>query len=162
MVDQLPITKISYKVNSFEEATMRITRGNDPWNLTVYKRFRLKTLGSSEWLKVHALASKTKSKSNDLLLQSLRAKFQWVLSQAKALSIPPPPQLLTFRILVDDKKRKITLEIVKEVFVKENIMVDEMHRNLVPPLRVEGRTGLVIKEPESGVFYYNENFDLVF
>nr|GFA62026.1 hypothetical protein [Tanacetum cinerariifolium] len=81
---------------------------------------------------------------------------------AKALSIPPPPQLLTFRILVDDKKRKITLDIVKEVFVKENIMVDEMHRNLVPPLRVEGRTGLVIKEPESGVFYYNENFDLVF
>ncbi|GJW35800.1 hypothetical protein Tco_0058720 [Tanacetum coccineum] len=160
--DQLPVTKISYRVNSSKEATMRITRGNDPLNLMFYEMFRLKTLGFSKWLKVHALASKTKSKSNDILLQSLRAKFQWVLSQAKSLGIPPPPELSTFGNSMDDKKRKRTSEIVKEVFVKENIMVDGIHRNLVPPLRVEGRKGLVIREPESGVLFYNGNFDMVF
>ncbi|GJW95351.1 hypothetical protein Tco_0175023 [Tanacetum coccineum] len=67
----------------------------------VYEKFRLKTSGFSEWPKVHALASKNKSKSNDILLQNLRAKFQ----------------------------------------------------NLIPPLRVKGRRGLVIREPESEIFY---------
>ncbi|GKC67633.1 hypothetical protein Tco_1100231 [Tanacetum coccineum] len=112
--DQLAITKISYKVNSSKEATMRITRGNDPLNLTVYERFRLKTLGFTEWLEVHALTSKTKSKSNDLLLQSLRAKFQWVLSQTKVLGIPPPPELSTFGVSINDKKRKRSTKILKE------------------------------------------------
>ncbi|GJW40430.1 hypothetical protein Tco_0066275 [Tanacetum coccineum] len=37
-----------------------------------------------------------------------------------------------------------------------------MKRNLAPPPGVEGRKGLVIKEPEEGIFYYNGNFDLVF
>ncbi|GKC01060.1 hypothetical protein Tco_0987196 [Tanacetum coccineum] len=32
-VDQLPITKISYRVNSSKEASMRIIRGNDSLNL---------------------------------------------------------------------------------------------------------------------------------
>ncbi|GKE25736.1 hypothetical protein Tco_1441120 [Tanacetum coccineum] len=54
----LPITKISYRVKSSKEASMRITRGNDPLNLTVYDTFRLRTLGFNEWLEVHALASK--------------------------------------------------------------------------------------------------------
>nr|GEY64447.1 hypothetical protein [Tanacetum cinerariifolium] len=44
-VDQLTITRISYRVNSSKEATMRITRGNDPLNLTIYEKFSLKTLG---------------------------------------------------------------------------------------------------------------------
>ncbi|GJT96984.1 hypothetical protein Tco_1092502 [Tanacetum coccineum] len=70
-VDQLSITKINYEVNSSKEATMRITRRNEPLNLTVYDKFRLKTLEFSEWLEVHALASKSKGKSNGLLLQSL-------------------------------------------------------------------------------------------
>nr|GEW19514.1 hypothetical protein [Tanacetum cinerariifolium] len=35
-------------------------------------------------------------------------------------------------------------------------------RNLVPPSGVEGRKGLVIKEPLSGIFFYNGNFDLSF
>ncbi|GJY16644.1 hypothetical protein Tco_0387066 [Tanacetum coccineum] len=153
---------ISYRVNSSKEATMRITRGNDPLNVTVYERFRLKTLRFSEWLELHALASKIKSKSIDLLLQSLRAKFQWVLSQEKSLGIPPPSELSTFRVSINDKKRKRSSEILHEVFVKENIVVDEMHKNLVPPPGVEGRRGMVIREPESGVFFYNGNFDLVF
>ncbi|GKD26577.1 hypothetical protein Tco_1232791 [Tanacetum coccineum] len=37
----------------------------------------LKTLRFSEWMEVHALASNSKGKSIDLLLQSLRAKFEW-------------------------------------------------------------------------------------
>ncbi|GKB11696.1 hypothetical protein Tco_0845619 [Tanacetum coccineum] len=159
--DQLPITKISYRVNSSKEETMRITRGNNPLNLNVYKRFKLK-LGFSEWLEVHALASKTKSKSNDLLLQSLRAKFQWVLSQAKALGIPPPHELSTFGVSINEKKRKKSSKILNEVFIKEDVVVDGIHRNLVPPSRVEGRKGLVIREPEYGIFFYNGNFDLVF
>ncbi|GJU64091.1 putative reverse transcriptase domain-containing protein [Tanacetum coccineum] len=128
--DQLPITKISYRVNSSKEATIRITRGNDPLNLTIYERFKLKTLGFSEWLEVHALASKTKS-------------------------ISPPSELSTFGVSINDKKIKRSLEILTEVFMKENVMVDGMHRNLVPHPRIEGGKGLVIREPESGVFFYN-------
>ncbi|GKD37492.1 hypothetical protein Tco_1257699, partial [Tanacetum coccineum] len=161
-VNQLPITKISYRVNSSKEASMRITRGNDPLNLTVYEKFRLKTLGFSEWLEVHALASKSKGKSNDLLLQSLRAKFEWVLTQAKKLGVPPLPELSTFGISVDDRKRKRSSEILQEVFVKENIVVDGMHRNLIPPPGIKGSRGRVIREPKSGIFYYNGNFNLVF
>ena len=37
-----------------------------------------------------------------------------------------------------------------------------MHRNLVPPPGVIGKKGLVISEPEHGIFYLNGNFDLVF
>ncbi|GJW74461.1 retrovirus-related pol polyprotein from transposon TNT 1-94 [Tanacetum coccineum] len=135
--DQLPITKISYRVNSSKEATMRITRGNDPLNVTIHDKFRLKTLGFGEWL-------------------------EWILSQAKALGIPPPPELSTFRVSINDRKRKRSSEILLEVFVKENVVVDGMHRNIIPPPKVEGRKGLVIREPELGIFYYNYNFDLAF
>ncbi|GKB82125.1 hypothetical protein Tco_0949020 [Tanacetum coccineum] len=125
-----------------KRSTMRITRENDPLNVTIHDKFRLKTLRFSEWLEVHALASKTKSKSNDMLLQSLRAKFQWVLSQAKALGIPPPPELSTFGVTITNRKRKRSSEILKEFFVNEDMVVDGMHRNLVPPLGIEGRKGL--------------------
>nr|GEW47334.1 hypothetical protein [Tanacetum cinerariifolium] len=50
----------------------------------------------------------------------------------------------------------------QKVFVTEHVTVDGMHRNLVPPLGIEGRQGLVIREPESGIFFYNRNWDLVF
>ncbi|GKE76511.1 hypothetical protein Tco_1542631 [Tanacetum coccineum] len=128
--DQLPITKISYVVNPNKEATMKITRGDNPLNLIVHPNFRLKT----------------------------QAKFQWVINQAKKLGLPPPPALATFEMTAEDKKRKRT-KILKEVFVTENVTVDGMHRNLVPPLGIEGRQGLVIREPESGIFFYNENWD---
>ncbi|GKE00287.1 hypothetical protein Tco_1388270 [Tanacetum coccineum] len=159
--DQLPITKISYVVNPNKEATMKITRGDNPLNLIVHPNFRLKTLGFSEWLEVHALASKKSGKSNDMLLQSLRAKFQWVINQAKKLGLPPPPALATFRMTAEDKKRKRT-EILKEVSVTENVTDVGLHRNLVPPLGIKGRQRLVIREPESGILFYNGNWDLVF
>ncbi|GJX46832.1 hypothetical protein Tco_0272022 [Tanacetum coccineum] len=71
--DPFTITKIHYRANSSRDATMRITIDHDPLNVMVYKKFRLKTLGFSEWLEVQALESKTSSKSNDLLLQILGA-----------------------------------------------------------------------------------------
>ncbi|GKA30881.1 hypothetical protein Tco_0717186 [Tanacetum coccineum] len=86
---------------------------------------KLKTLGFSEWLEVHALAFKSKGKSIDLLLQSLIAKFQWVLTQAKKIGVPPPPELLTFGISVDVKKRKRSSEILHEIL--EEIHVTWAH-----------------------------------
>ncbi|GJV44519.1 hypothetical protein Tco_1429055 [Tanacetum coccineum] len=159
--DPLPITKISYVGNPNKEATMKIIRGDNPLNLIVYPNFRLKTLGFSEWLEVHALASKKTRKSNDMLLQSLRAKFQWVINQAKKLGLPPPPVLATFGMTVEDKKRKRT-EFLKEVFVTENITVDGMYMNLIPPPGVVPIQGLVINEPESGIFFMNGNTYIAF
>ncbi|GJS41483.1 hypothetical protein Tco_0566526 [Tanacetum coccineum] len=105
--DYLPITKIIYVVNTNKEETMKITRGDNPLNLIIYPNFRLKSLGFSEWLEVHALASKKTGKSNDMLLQ--------------------------------------------------NIRVDGMNRNLIPPPGVVSIEGLVINEPESGIFFMNRN-----
>ncbi|GKG26066.1 hypothetical protein Tco_0399212 [Tanacetum coccineum] len=94
--DQLPITKIGYVVNPNKEATMKITRDDNPLNLVVNPNFRLKTLGFSEWLEVHALASKKSGKLNDML------------NQAKKLGLPPPPTLATLGMTTEDKKRKMT------------------------------------------------------
>nr|GEY09255.1 hypothetical protein [Tanacetum cinerariifolium] len=97
--DHLTITKFSYRVNnSTKEATMRVTRNNQPLSL--------------------------KKKAH--------------------------------------KKRKRRAELIHEVFVKENIVMDGMHMNLVPPARVVRSVGLVINELEFGIFCYNENYDLVF
>nr|GEV68260.1 hypothetical protein [Tanacetum cinerariifolium] len=148
-------------VKAQKEPTIRITTGNDPLNLTVYPNFRLRMLGFSEWLEVHALASKKFSKSIDSLLQSLKSKFQWVLNQAKNLGLPPPYALATFGMTAEDKKRKRN-EILKEVFVKERIDVDGTQRNITPPSGVVCKEGMVIRETEAGFFYFNANFDLVF
>ncbi|GKF02782.1 hypothetical protein Tco_0029705, partial [Tanacetum coccineum] len=131
-------------------------------NLPIYEKFVLEKLGFSEWIEVHTLASKNKSKANDILLKNLKAKFEWIKTQAAKLGIPPPPQLTTFGLFAAEKKRKRSLEIIKEVSVNKYIILDGMHRNLILPPGVEGSIGLVIKEPESGIFFYNGNFDLLF
>ncbi|GKC19813.1 hypothetical protein Tco_1021963 [Tanacetum coccineum] len=105
--NKLPIIKISYKIE--------------------------KKLGFSEWIEVHTLASKNKIKVNDIMLKNLKAKFKWIKTQAGKLGIPPPPKLTAFRLFAAEKKRKRSLEIIKEVFVIENIVLDGMHRNLIPP-----------------------------
>ncbi|GJS59942.1 retrovirus-related pol polyprotein from transposon TNT 1-94 [Tanacetum coccineum] len=129
--DTLPITKIIYVVNSKKEATMKITRGDNPLNLIVHPNFILKQLGFSEWL------------------------------EAKRLGLPPPPELATFGLTAEEKKRK-RAEYIKEMFVTEDVRVDGMNKNLIPPPNVVPIKGLVIKEPESRIFYMNRNMDVVF
>nr|GEW38016.1 hypothetical protein [Tanacetum cinerariifolium] len=139
---------MSYVVNSKKEETMKITRSNDPLNLIVHPNFRLKTLGFSEWMGVHALASKKSGESNNLLLQSLMAKFQWVINLAMRLGLPLPPKLANFGLTAKEKKRK-RAEFINKVFVTEDVRVDGRGRNLIPPLGVIPIQGLVISEPES-------------
>nr|GEZ21520.1 hypothetical protein [Tanacetum cinerariifolium] len=87
--------------------------------------------------------------------------YQRVLNQAKNLGLPLPHALATFGMTAEDKKRKRN-ETLKEVFVKELIDVDGTKRNITPPSGVVGKEGIVIREPEAGFFYVNENFDLAF
>nr|GEZ10151.1 hypothetical protein [Tanacetum cinerariifolium] len=84
---------------------------------------------------------------------------EWL--EAKKLGLSPPPALATFRMTPKEKKRKRT-EFLKEAFVTKDIKVDGMNKNLIPPPRVVPIEGLVIKEPESIIFYMNRNTDIVF
>ncbi|GKE31093.1 hypothetical protein Tco_1450415 [Tanacetum coccineum] len=134
--DQQRITKINYRIDKVtRDETMRIERDNQPLSLIVIENFGLKQLGFSEWIEIQALASKVKGKATDTLLKNLKAKFE---------------------------KRKIASEMLEEVFVKEDIKVDGMYRNLISPQVFLGSKGLVITEPELGIFFLNGNFDLVF
>ncbi|GJS52290.1 hypothetical protein Tco_0625652 [Tanacetum coccineum] len=121
---------------------IRIERNNEPLSLSVLENFMLKMLGFSEWIEVHGLAAKNKSKANDILIKNLKAKFEWIKAQARKLGIPPPPELSAFGLSAVDKKRKRSSEILKEVFFQQDIIVDGMHRNLVPPQGVVGSRGL--------------------
>nr|GEZ94585.1 hypothetical protein [Tanacetum cinerariifolium] len=94
---------------------------------------KVMTPDQSEWTEVHTLASKKNSKANDILLRNLKGNFEWIKTQAEKLGIPPPPKLSAFGLSAAEKKRKRSSKIIKEVFVKEDIVVDEMHRNLIPP-----------------------------
>nr|GEZ02985.1 hypothetical protein [Tanacetum cinerariifolium] len=60
------------------------------------------------------------------------------------------------------KKRNRKAKVLHEVFVKENIVMDGMQRNLSLPVGVVGKSRLVIKEPEARIFLYNGFFDLFF
>ncbi|GKA51576.1 hypothetical protein Tco_0744772 [Tanacetum coccineum] len=71
---------------------------------------------------------------------------EWL--EVKKLALPPPPTLANFRMTTEEKKRKRT-QFLKEAFVTEDIRVDEMNRNLIPPPGVVSIKGLVIKEHES-------------
>ncbi|GJT28515.1 hypothetical protein Tco_0908790 [Tanacetum coccineum] len=53
---------------------------------------------------------------------------QLVINQAKRLGLPPPPELATFGLTVEEKKRK-RVEFIKEMFVTEDVRVDGMNRN---------------------------------
>ncbi|GJS65871.1 retrovirus-related pol polyprotein from transposon TNT 1-94 [Tanacetum coccineum] len=105
--DQFLITKISYMINNHtKEETMTIERNNQPLSLILYEKFMLKTLGFSEWIEIHVMASKNKTKANDVLLKNLKAKFKWIMSQAEKLGIPPPLELSAFGLSATEKKRK--------------------------------------------------------
>ncbi|GJQ91204.1 hypothetical protein Tco_0002343 [Tanacetum coccineum] len=152
--DPLPVTNFSYRISkSTKIASMRVTKNKKPLNYKIFDNFKLKELGFSEWLKQHDIASKKKNASNDL---------DWVATTARKLSFRPLSQLIAFETTPAEKNRKRKAEVIQEVFVKENIMVDDMQRNLSLPEGVVGRACLVIKELEGGIFLYNGNFDMVF
>ncbi|GJY36889.1 hypothetical protein Tco_0422267 [Tanacetum coccineum] len=73
-----------------------------------------------------------------------------------------PFQLTNSELPPAKTKRKRKVEVMKEVFLKEDIIVDGMHMNLTPPEGVIGKVGQEIKEREVGIFLYNGYFDLVF
>ncbi|GKC88516.1 hypothetical protein Tco_1149165 [Tanacetum coccineum] len=84
---------------------------------------------------------------------------EWL--EAKRLGLPPPPELVTFGLTAKEKKRKRT-GLIKEVFVTENVRVDGIDRNLIPPPGIMPIQGLVINEQESGIFFMNGNTDIGF
>ncbi|GJZ83427.1 hypothetical protein Tco_0648600 [Tanacetum coccineum] len=131
--DPRKITKINYTIDRVtKDATMKIIKDNQPLSLKVMNKFGLKQLGFSEWVEIHALESKGKA------------------------------ELTVIGLTPAEKKRKRTSDIVKEVFVTEDIRVDGMNRNPIPPPGVVAIKGKVITEPESCIFFYNRNFDYVF
>ncbi|GKG07458.1 hypothetical protein Tco_0330427, partial [Tanacetum coccineum] len=81
--------------------------------------------------------------------------------QAKRLGLPSPAKLVTFGLTAEEKKRK-RAEVIKEVFVTKDVRVDGMDRNLIPPPGIMAIQGLVIKKPESGIFFMNGNTDIGF
>ncbi|GJZ08138.1 hypothetical protein Tco_0542421 [Tanacetum coccineum] len=81
--------------------------------------------------------------------------------KAKRLGLPPPPELATFGLNDEEKKRKRS-EFLREVFMTKDVRVDGMNMNLIPPPRVVPIKGLVIKELESRIFFMNMNTDLAF
>nr|GEV34853.1 hypothetical protein [Tanacetum cinerariifolium] len=107
------------------------------------------------------VATQGEHQSTEPLVEKSKSKISVVINQAKRLGLLSPPELATFELTAEDKKRKKT-SVIKEVFVKERIEVDGIQRNLTPPSGVVGKKGLVIREPEAGFFYFNANFNLVF
>nr|GEX37201.1 hypothetical protein [Tanacetum cinerariifolium] len=57
---------------------------------------------------------KQKGKAIDTLLKNLKAKFEWIKTQAGKLGLPSPPELSTFGLSAAEKKRKRTSELLKE------------------------------------------------
>ena len=45
---------------------------------------------------------------------------------------------------------------MNQVFVTQEPNVNDSHKNLTPLVGVDGAHGMVIKEPESGVFFINK------
>nr|GEY42497.1 hypothetical protein [Tanacetum cinerariifolium] len=79
----------------------------------------------------------------------------------KNLGLPPPPELVTFGLTAKDMKRKRS-EIIKEVFLTADVRIEGMHKNLIPPSGIMPIQGLVINEPESGIFFMNGNTNIDF
>nr|GFC81989.1 hypothetical protein [Tanacetum cinerariifolium] len=73
----------------------------------------------------------------------------------------PPPELATFGLTAEEKKRKRT-ELIKEIFVTKNVRVDGIDRNLILPPGIMPIQGLVINEPELEIFFMNGNINIGF
>nr|GEX41208.1 retrovirus-related Pol polyprotein from transposon TNT 1-94 [Tanacetum cinerariifolium] len=182
--DALPITKITYVINSKKEATMKITRGDNPLNLIVHPDFRLKQLGFRKRLGLtlppelatFGLTDKEKKRKRsefikemfvtedirvDGMNRNMIPSLGIVSIQGKRLGLTLPPELATFGLTDEEKKRKRT-EFIKEMFVTEDIRVDGMNRNMIPSLGIVSIQGVFINEPKSGIFFMNGNTDMGF
>ncbi|GJV95026.1 retrovirus-related pol polyprotein from transposon TNT 1-94 [Tanacetum coccineum] len=96
--DPLPITKISYVVNSSKTATMRITRDKDPLNLRVYPDFRLRMLGLT--------AEEKKRKRSEFLKEVFVTKDVKVDGMNRNL-IPPPEVMPIEGLVIKEPKSGI-------------------------------------------------------
>nr|GEV99889.1 hypothetical protein [Tanacetum cinerariifolium] len=117
-------------------------------------------LGKQLWGENEAIQTRKRQREMDGHLLEIRKKHN-VISQAKRLGLSPPPELATFGLTAEEKKRKRT-ELIKEVFVTKNVRVDGMDRNLISPPRIMPIQGIVINEPESGNFFMNMNTNIGF
>ncbi|GKD39557.1 hypothetical protein Tco_1259764 [Tanacetum coccineum] len=151
VLTEIETKRIQHLNKSREEYKHYISFKDDPLPITKFN-YRL-----------HSLASKRQNATNDQFLKNLKAKFKWVANTIDKLGILPPLQLTDFELPPAERKRKRVAEIIKEVFVSEDIVVDRMHINLNLPHRITtGTTGQLIKEPEARIFLYNGKFDLIF
>nr|GFA44797.1 hypothetical protein [Tanacetum cinerariifolium] len=100
-----------------------------------------------------------------MIIEMLRSRFlndgESDSSEFMLLGLSLPPELATFGLTAEEKKRKRT-KLIKEVFVTKNVRVDGMDRNLIHPHRIIPIQGLVINEPESGIFFKNMNTNIGF
>nr|GEW40946.1 hypothetical protein [Tanacetum cinerariifolium] len=94
----------------------------------------------SEWLEIHYLASKISGQANNYNLQSRRGKFQWLVNESKKFGISPPPELASFGLTAEEKKRKRS-QMLEQVFVTGNMVADGCQRNITPPAGVQGKNG---------------------
>nr|GEU37130.1 hypothetical protein [Tanacetum cinerariifolium] len=102
-----------------------------------------KTQGELAYKESTLLVSKTKVNE-----ESAMVLYDFKKDLAKRLGLPLSPELATFELTAEEKKRKRT-KFIKESFVTKNIRVDRMDRNSIPPLRIMPIQGLVINKPES-------------
>nr|GEX79201.1 hypothetical protein [Tanacetum cinerariifolium] len=97
---------------------------------------------------------------------------KWTKHEAKKAKIDDNPlnliihpnfrlKSLGFSEWLEEKKRK-RIQFLKEAFITEDIRVDGMNKNMIPSPEVVPIKGLIIKEPESRIFYMNMNTDIVF
>ncbi|GJT42467.1 hypothetical protein Tco_0951182 [Tanacetum coccineum] len=117
----------------------------DEYNECIYKRDNLLPITKMHDCGVNSSHEATMriTRNHDPLNVTVYVEFRlktlgfskWL--EEKKLGVPLLPELTHFRKPVEDMKRKRT-EILKEVFEKENIVVDGMHKNLIPPLGVVG------------------------
>ncbi|GJV91069.1 hypothetical protein Tco_1538882 [Tanacetum coccineum] len=152
--DPLSITKISYVVNSRKDATIKITRGDNPLNLIVHPNFEIRTLGFSEWLEVHALASKKSKTSNNLLL-NLIPPTRVMPIQGLVINKPESGiffingntdlgfqresefyQTPTTKLIRIQKQIKVDSEIAREMFSRMNYVIEarKIRLTIVEPL----------------------------
>nr|GEX97839.1 ribonuclease H-like domain-containing protein [Tanacetum cinerariifolium] len=63
-----------------------------------------------------------------------------IINQSKKLGLSPPPELATFRLTPEEKKKKRS-KMINQVFVIKNVVANRCQRNITPPVDVEDKNG---------------------